>query len=310
MSNALYYNLCMLAAGNAADDASAATKLSPRAEHLLYSLMGVGMVVLGIWIVRRAFLWIAHRQGNGNKLTLANTPGRPNSVNPLHVLLVFVLQWVPLLIVDAVRRFLVYVVRDGMKLPDMSTIQILQLGMLGQLLALIAAVIIGKSCFRWGLRRGMGVSGRHWIFDTGRSVLGLLAVLPICYGLVMLCTYLMEQCLPDEIHPHSALTALRGMGFCGKTLIAVSAIILAPLVEEFFFRGLLQSMLRKYIKPWPAILITSILFVAVHNEPQNMPALFVLSIVLGYNYERTGRLFSPILIHALFNGIMIVLHLV
>ncbi|MCD4825700.1 MAG: CPBP family intramembrane metalloprotease [Phycisphaerae bacterium] len=303
MSNALYYNLCLLASGNRAGDASAATKFSPRAEHLLYSLLGVGMVVLGIWVVRRTFLWIAHRQGNGNKLTLANTPGRPNSVNPLHVLLVFILlQSVPLR--------LVYVVRDAMKLPDMSKIQILQLIILGQLLALIAAVIIGKFCFRFALRRGMGLSGRHWMFDTGRSVLGFLAVLPVCYGLVMLCTYLMREFRLGEIHPHSMLTALHEMGVGGKTLIAVSAIILAPLLEEFFFRGLLQSMLRRYVKPWPAILITSVLFAAVHHEPQNMPALFVLSVVLGYNYERTGRLFSPILIHVLFNGTMIVLHLV
>jgi len=116
--------------------------------------------------------------------------------------------------------------------------------------------------------------------------------------------------LPDKIHPHSMLTALREMSLDGKILIAVSATILAPLQEEVLFRGLLQSMLRKYIKPWPAILLTSILFAAVHQEPQNIPALFVLSLVLGYNYERTGRLFSSILIHVLFNGTMIVLHLV
>jgi len=154
----------------------------------------------------------------------------------------------------------------------------------------------------------MGLSVRHWIFDTTRSVLGFLAVSPV-YGLAMLCTYLMQEFLPGKARPHDMLAALREMDFGGKTLIAVSAIILAPLLEEVLFRGLLQSMLRRYVKPWPAILLTSILFVAVHHEPQNMPALFILSLVLGYNYERTGRLFSPILIHAFFNGTMIVLHL-
>ena len=35
-----------------------------------------------------------------------------------------------------------------------------------------------------------------------------------------------------------------------------------------------------------------------------MPALVVLGLVLGYNYERTGRLTAPILIHSLFNAFM------
>jgi len=36
-----------------------------------------------------------------------------------------------------------------------------------------------------------------------------------------------------------------------------------------------------------------------------MPALFVLSVILGYNYERCGRLYPPVLIHALFNSVFI-----
>jgi membrane protease YdiL (CAAX protease family) len=37
-----------------------------------------------------------------------------------------------------------------------------------------------------------------------------------------------------------------------------------------------------------------------------LPALVILGIVLGYNYERSGRLWAPIMIHALFNALSIV----
>jgi membrane protease YdiL (CAAX protease family) len=51
---------------------------------------------------------------------------------------------------------------------------------------------------------------------------------------------------------------------------------------------------------WLAVVITSVIFAVVH--PLWMaPLIFVLSICLGYAYERTGNLWVPIVMHALFN---------
>jgi membrane protease YdiL (CAAX protease family) len=92
-----------------------------------------------------------------------------------------------------------------------------------------------------------------------------------------------------------------------KIAIAISTIVLAPMFEEVFFRGLLQSMLRNYLRPWPAILLASTLFMMMHwGVWHTWPALFALSLVLGYNYERCGRLWPAILIHALNNATAIV----
>ncbi|MGH7213411.1 MAG: lysostaphin resistance A-like protein [Tepidisphaeraceae bacterium] len=52
---------------------------------------------------------------------------------------------------------------------------------------------------------------------------------------------------------------------------------------------------------WAAVVLTSLAFAGVH--PWWMfPPIFVLSVCLGYVYERTGNLWVPIIIHALFNG--------
>ena len=50
-----------------------------------------------------------------------------------------------------------------------------------------------------------------------------------------------------------------------------------------------------------AILVASGLFVIAHGEWHTWPALMVLSVTMGYSYERTGRLTPAIITHVLFN---------
>jgi membrane protease YdiL (CAAX protease family) len=96
-------------------------------------------------------------------------------------------------------------------------------------------------------------------------------------------------------------------GFLWHVLSLVSAVVLAPLAEEVFFRGLVQSVLRNYFgSPWVAVALASLLFASVHMDLHWAPALTALGLVLGYSYERTGRLLAPVLIHALFNGVSMV----
>jgi membrane protease YdiL (CAAX protease family) len=51
---------------------------------------------------------------------------------------------------------------------------------------------------------------------------------------------------------------------------------------------------------WVAILITSVFFAAMH-EAWTAPAIFVLSLALGYVYERSGNLWASMTVHMLFN---------
>lgn len=96
--------------------------------------------------------------------------------------------------------------------------------------------------------------------------------------------------------------------------IFVFAAVLTPIIEECVFRGVLQTSLMRLSggKRWPALLLTSAIFSVVHwwaIEPnwQSLIPLFVIGLVFGYVYERTGSLLTPILTHAGFNAINIVL---
>lgn len=56
---------------------------------------------------------------------------------------------------------------------------------------------------------------------------------------------------------------------------------------------------------WTGIILTALIFALCHADWQQMPALVVLAICLGYAYERHGNLLLPLLIHALFNAVMV-----
>jgi membrane protease YdiL (CAAX protease family) len=176
---------------------------------------------------------------------------------------------------------------------------------IGLAVCLVASLAVAAWTFRHGLSRGLGLSLRHWVCDLGRAILGYLAVLPIWVGLAILFAYVFKILdLPSHTHP--VLKYINALTPPWRILAVFEAVVLAPLDEEVFFRGLVQSFFRRALRsPRLAILLASAIFAAVHykDEPQAIPSLFALALALGYNYERTGRLTGPILIHAIFNAV-------
>jgi membrane protease YdiL (CAAX protease family) len=95
------------------------------------------------------------------------------------------------------------------------------------------------------------------------------------------------------------------------TIVAlVSIVIVAPIVEEFLFRGALQTYLKKRLQPKSAILISSACFGLFHFSPEQgfgnislLISLFVFGCFLGYVYEKQGSLYASIGLHMAFNFI-------
>ena len=93
-------------------------------------------------------------------------------------------------------------------------------------------------------------------------------------------------------------------------LTIASAVVLAPLAEEFVYRGLLQQGLKAIgLGTGTAIVITSFLFAIVHwaaltdgSRLVGLTTLFILAVGWGMLYERTGRMAAPVLAHAIFNA--------
>jgi membrane protease YdiL (CAAX protease family) len=85
-------------------------------------------------------------------------------------------------------------------------------------------------------------------------------------------------------------------------------LVIGPaILEEVLYRGLLQRGLRewKVLGGWGAIVATSGIFVFMHAPivpAYALPPLFILSLGLGWCYEKTGRLLAPMVLHGLFNA--------
>jgi uncharacterized protein len=90
-------------------------------------------------------------------------------------------------------------------------------------------------------------------------------------------------------------------------IVAVAAIVVAPVSEEFFFRAFFYRALRTRLGVWSASLIDGVVFASVHvqyyTEPLVLPVIFTTGVGLCLVYERTGSLFAVIAIHAAFNTV-------
>lgn len=265
------------------------------------SLAAIGCCVLAGWLVVRL--------ARPAKLRLRNTPNRPHRIDAAAFLLLFV-AWFALALAGAgLARWIIApdqaaptasapASAPADKDPRLDPLA----GVIIYPLQLALCLGVAGYVFRGGVTRGLGLSLRRWPNDLVRALIAWLAVWPVCMGLFGLVSYWLPS-LAGQVHPLLDF-APKATGFW-KVLIFLSAALLAPLAEEVFFRGFLQSALRRFtVSPWLAIIITAVLFGLMHLriEPAAVPSLVILGIVLGYNYERTGRLLAPILLHVFFNA--------
>lgn len=83
----------------------------------------------------------------------------------------------------------------------------------------------------------------------------------------------------------------------------VTAVLFAPVFEEFIFRGLiLESMLRRHKRLF-SVIVSATIFAIVHFQPSVMFSAFVSGLVLGTIYLHTNSIFSTIILHSINNAI-------
>ena len=86
--------------------------------------------------------------------------------------------------------------------------------------------------------------------------------------------------------------------------------VIGPFAEELLFRGAVLPSLLKWDrisgKPWLAIVISAALFSLAHMNPAQMPFAFLLGLLLGWLYYRTGSLLPGLVIHVINNSLICV----
>lgn len=88
----------------------------------------------------------------------------------------------------------------------------------------------------------------------------------------------------------------------------VSAAIISPIYEEIFYRGFLYRWFRVKWGVPAGILLSSFVFTLVHIPTYNtLPINFLSGVIFSWTYEKTKSIYPGMIIHAVFNGIAVVL---
>jgi membrane protease YdiL (CAAX protease family) len=90
--------------------------------------------------------------------------------------------------------------------------------------------------------------------------------------------------------------------FAEKAVLGVIVVVLAPLVEEALFRGILYPALKQQGRPRLALWGSSALFAAMHLNMASFLPLLIFALALVYLYETFQNLLAPIVAHSLFNA--------
>ena len=195
----------------------------------------------------------------------------------------------------------------------------------------IATTVVAFAWLFKGRLRGWGLHPQQMLPGIKLGLLGYAIIFPMLVFAGYLCDWVYSW-FGYKMVAHPALQTLsQHPAPLKEALIYVTAVLIAPIGEEIFFRGCLQTSLIQFgwgllipqflppqrvplnytpsrLQRWVAILLASALFAAMHPADE-MPIIFLLALGLGYLYEVTGILWAPIVLHIAFNSTSLILNL-
>ena len=136
----------------------------------------------------------------------------------------------------------------------------------------------------------------------------LAAYVPTAFLRIMI-VLLTVGILGQEPEQHPFLEMMdSGVGLALLVLIVLTAVFMAPLVEELQFRVVMLGGIAQLGHPMLGLMVSSLLFAFAHGFPDSL-ALVPLAFALGYSYLRRRSYITVMMVHFLFNGFNMVLAL-
>jgi len=133
-------------------------------------------------------------------------------------------------------------------------------------------------------------------------IVALIWILP-AFPLVSLGSALVQPFINEPPAPQAALQFFyEANDPLDKWLLALMAVVAAPVFEEVVFRGFFYPVLKRFAGGLASAVFGAALFSAVHLYLPAVFAFFILGLCLTLAYERTGSLAVPIGMHMIFNA--------
>lgn len=169
-------------------------------------------------------------------------------------------------------------------------------------LAVVVAVLVGIVLRQRGTWREIGFrrTSPWWAL----LVLGIFTVQIVSLAGANL---LVQRFTGPFVNPQIAeLTDGHGFSWLNFAVVFVVGAIIAPIVEEMTFRGLLYQWLRSRAGIVVAVVVTAALFAAAHRILPLFPAFFLISVIFALAFEWSQSLWVTIALHMLQNSLAII----
>lgn len=177
-----------------------------------------------------------------------------------------------------------------------------------QMLAQVPTWIV-MLAITWVVAGALGHSRPGWSFkgeplDVVRGFgAGFVLQIPIVIIVLTIVSLIFGDIAPDG----RALSLVDSVdGPIDLIALILGVAVGAPIVEELFYRGVVQRSLVERFGPWVGIGIASLLFGAVHFSWVNLAPLTVVGAGFGWLAHKYGRLLPAIVAHMTFNAVTIV----
>ena len=174
---------------------------------------------------------------------------------------------------------------------------------LSEFLAGPAITAIGAGFYAWASRRTMPLalpSPR-----TRPNARGIVIVTMVCIGLALGGSMVLGELLEllgVPVQEQARILEIVAAAKSGEdrgtlVVLGISAVVLAPIAEEWLFRGLLLRRLLAHVGRPFAYGASALGFAAIHGNPAGFVVYVWLGLVFGVAMERTGKVTSPIAVH-------------
>ena len=151
---------------------------------------------------------------------------------------------------------------------------------------------------------------RSKIKDFGFNKINILKTLPYIFGaylafiglsiLIAVISSISGTELPG-FQSQSPILPLFGTDNFSFVIAIIVIVIIAPIIEEMFFRGYILQTLSKNLSTSTSSIITALIFASVHFEFQSFIPIFLLGIILNWLFLKFNSIWPSILFHFLNN---------
>ena len=193
----------------------------------------------------------------------------------------------------------IVLVASGVEDFDEMNLGLVAVAQAGLWFGLLGVPYLAARFFGDGMRREYGLAMRWPDLPVGAlwGVIGQLAIFPLVYVPLRWFTDITQE----EFTEPAQNMADKATSPVGVVLLVLIVGVGAPIVEEIFYRGLLQRSLIRRLGPIGGIGIASVIFGALHFQLLQLPALALAGVLFGVLAYRSGRLGPAIVAHVVFN---------